>query len=139
MDAMNDILRSFRTEYRKTPVKLKVCHYNLLDVRDCFTTFVITAGARLFFGLHFVYGADSGPFRLFLVSSTQCDFCNIATLRAACSTCCSLPICFSWARFPSIHFWLGFSLASDFLSSQVKHTAFATFSLPVSHKVVIRS
>ena len=41
MDAMNDILRSFRTEYRKTPVKLKVCHYDLLDVRDCTTTFVI--------------------------------------------------------------------------------------------------
>ena len=32
MDAMNDILRSFRAEYKKTPVKLKVYHHKLLDV-----------------------------------------------------------------------------------------------------------
>lgn len=29
---MNDILRSFRTEYKKTPVKLQVCIFELVNV-----------------------------------------------------------------------------------------------------------
>lgn len=64
MDALNDILRSFRGEYNKTPVKIQVCSPGVIvgfvTALCAMLTSVIVVGARLLFGVRGIHWAGAG-------------------------------------------------------------------------------
>ncbi len=68
MDALNDIVRSFRGEYNKTPVKIQVCSSDVVagfvTALCVMLTNVITVGARLLFGVRGLHWAGAGKCRL---------------------------------------------------------------------------
>ncbi|KAL3140513.1 hypothetical protein ABBQ32_005095 [Trebouxia sp. C0010 RCD-2024] len=61
MDALHDILRSFRNEYKKTPIKLQVL--------DCFLVYTVCTGLVQFAYLLLV---GSFPFNSFLAGFFSC-------------------------------------------------------------------
>lgn len=61
MDALTDILSSFRTEYKKTPIKIKVL--------DCFLVYAVFTGLVQFAYLLLV---GSFPFNSFLAGFFSC-------------------------------------------------------------------
>ncbi|KAL0052199.1 hypothetical protein WJX82_009674 [Trebouxia sp. C0006] len=63
MDALNDIIRSFRGEYNKTPVKIQVL--------DCFLVYAVCTGLLIHLLL-----VGSFPFNSFLAGFLSCvAFC----------------------------------------------------------------
>ncbi len=83
MDALNDILRSFRSEYKKTPVKIKV-FVTCLCVQSTGTRSplngVIIAGARLLSGVRSLHRAGPGKLlqciatiRMLAISTNICE------------------------------------------------------------------
>ncbi len=68
MDALNDILRSFRGEYNKTPVQIQVCSSDvvagLVIVLYVVLTSFTTVGARLLFSVRGLHWAGAGKCQL---------------------------------------------------------------------------
>ena len=68
MDALNDIIRSFRGEYNKTSVKIQVWWSDVfagfVTALCIMLTSVIIVGARLLFGVRGLHWAGAGKCQL---------------------------------------------------------------------------